>query len=62
MNHELLFVTAAFIDLGDAWHGSEQRLDRVFLDFAQLNQLIQFVRRLVFRIGAILNVVVKYFA
>ena len=34
VNHELLFVAAAFIDLGNARHGSEQRFDRVFLDFA----------------------------
>ena len=62
LNDELLFVAAALVDFGDARHGAEQRLDDVFLDFAQLDQLLQFRRRFVRRIGAVLDVVVKNFA
>ena len=62
MNNKLPFITPAFVDLGDARHRAQQRLDRVFLEFAQLNQLLQFRRRFVFCVGAILHVVVKDFA
>ena len=62
LDDELLFVAAALVDFGDARHGAQQRLDDVFLDFAQLHQLLQLGRRLVRRVGAILDVVVKNLA
>ena len=62
LNDELLFVSAALVDFGDARHGAQQRLDDVFLDFAQLDQLLQFRRRFVRRVGTVVDVVVEDFA
>ena len=61
LNDELLFVTAALVDFGDAWHSAKQWLDDIFLDFAQLDQLIQFRRGFVLRVGTVIDAVVKNF-
>ena len=34
LNHILLFITSALVDLRNTRHHSQQRLDRVFLDLA----------------------------
>src|SRR5207244_7470541 len=36
LNHKLSFVAAAFVNLGNAGHSSEQGFNRVFVDLAQL--------------------------
>ncbi len=59
LDHVLLLVAAARVDLGDARHRAEQRLDGVFLDLGQLHELLQLARRLVGRIRLVLNVVVE---
>ena len=61
LNDELLFVAAALVDFSDARHGAQQRLDDVFLDFAQLDQLLQFGRRFVLCVGAVVDAVVEDF-
>ena len=62
LDDELPLVAAALVDFRDARHGAEQRLDDVFLDFAQLDQLLQFRRGFVRRVGAVLDAVVENFA
>ncbi len=62
LDDELLFVSAALVDFGDARHSAEQRLDDVFLDFAQLDQLLQFRRRFILCVGAVIDAVVEDFA
>ena len=61
LNDELLFVAAALVDFSDARNGAKQRLDYVFLDFAQLDQLLQFRHRFILRVGTVIHGVVKDF-
>ena len=62
LHDELLFVAAALVDVRDARHSAEQRLDDVFLDFAQLDQLLQFGRRFILCVGPIIDAVVEDFS
>ena len=62
LDHELPFVPAALVDLRDAGYRAQERLDGVFLDFAEFQKLIEFRRGLVRGVGAILDVVIKDFA
>ena len=55
LDDELLFVAAALVDFGDARHSAKQWLDHIFLDFAQLDQLLQFRRGFIFRVGTVIR-------
>ena len=62
LNDELPFVSAALVDVGNARNGAQQRLDRVFLNFAQLEQLLRLACGFCCRAGLVGDVVVKNFA
>ena len=58
----LLLVAAGAVDLSDAGDGAEERLDDVFLEFAQDDELFKFGRGFLLRFSTIVHAVVKNLA
>ena len=59
LHHELPLIAARTVDLGDARHGAQQRLDGVFLNLTQLQQLLLLAGRHVLRIGLVIDRVIE---
>ena len=62
LDDELFLVAAGLVDLGDARHGAQERLDGVLLDFAQRDELLHLCCGLVGGISAVVHAVVEDFA
>ena len=55
-------IAARAIDLSDAFHRAQQGLDEVFLNLAQLEQLLLLGRRQVLGVGLIVDRIIEDFA